>query len=156
MQGDFGSCFLLGDAGYQCTNYMLTPLAAPRTPGEERYQATHIYMRNAIERLFGVIKRRFPSLVTGLQIKVETVLGIIVACCIIHNIAVQNNDFGDDFEDVPVGQDEVYIVRLSLRLLRTNLILTVKKAISRGSIDWTLIVFKVKKLLDFSESKKSH
>lgn len=112
LRGDYGQCFLLGDAGYQCTDYMLTPLTAPRTPGEERYQTTQIFMRNAIERLFGVLKRRFPALAIGLQIKVETVLGIIIACCILHNICIQNNDFGDDFDEILVEQDEPHNVSL--------------------------------------------
>lgn len=100
MAGRYGNSFLLGDGGYASTRHMLTPLSAPNTEPEKLYQRTHILMRNAVERLFGVWKRRFPSLATGLQIKVETVLIVIVACGVLHNLAIQNSDRGDDFEEL--------------------------------------------------------
>lgn len=91
---------MLGDGGYACTNYLLTPLLNPRTDAELAYNKTQILMRNAIERLFGVLKRRFPALSTGLQIKLPTVLSLIVAVAVLHNVAIENRDDGGDFDDV--------------------------------------------------------
>uniref|UniRef100_A0A336MB16 CSON012463 protein n=1 Tax=Culicoides sonorensis TaxID=179676 RepID=A0A336MB16_CULSO len=98
FRGDFGNSYLLGDGGYANTMHMLTPLTAPSTPGERAYQRAHISMRNGVERLFGVAKRRFPSLAFGLQINVNTSLSVIVACFILHNVAIINNDAVNDFE----------------------------------------------------------
>lgn len=67
-QGDGG--YLLGDGGYPCKEYLLTPIAAPQSVAEERYNTSHIRTRNTVERAFGVVKRRFPSLRMGLRIKV--------------------------------------------------------------------------------------
>ena len=45
---------LLGDGGYPCRTYLLTPLLAPTTPTEERYQRAHASTRQVVERLFGM------------------------------------------------------------------------------------------------------
>lgn len=65
--------YLLGDAGYPCSHYLLTPLITPRTQAEQNYNYAHIRTRNPVERAFGVLKRRFPCLKLGLRIKVNCV-----------------------------------------------------------------------------------
>jgi len=58
QSGEFEWCYLLGDAGYACKSCLLTPLAAPATAEEMRYNRSHIHTRNTVERCFGVVKRR--------------------------------------------------------------------------------------------------
>ena len=70
---------LLGDSGYALRPYLLTPILNPQNAAERRYNYAHIRTRNTVERLFGVWKRRFPCLETGLRVKKETALVIIVA-----------------------------------------------------------------------------
>ncbi|XP_042856931.1 protein ANTAGONIST OF LIKE HETEROCHROMATIN PROTEIN 1-like [Penaeus japonicus] len=53
--------FLLGDSGYACSSYLLTPFFNPGTQ-ERNFNASHINTRNCIERAFGVWKRRFAVL----------------------------------------------------------------------------------------------
>lgn len=96
----------MGDGGYACTHYMLTPLTAPQTPSELAYQETQILMRNAVERLFGVWKRRFPVLASGSNINIKTVLSMIVACGVLHNLAIDNHDIGEGFNDVQMDGPE--------------------------------------------------
>lgn len=59
--------YLLGDSGYPCRPYILTPFLRPRNVGEIRYNKAHCRARNIIERLFGVWKRRFPCLRSSLK-----------------------------------------------------------------------------------------
>ena len=68
--GEFVRGYLLGDAGYPCKPHLLTPIASPTTPAHQRYNFAHIQTRNAVERAFGVVKRRFPCLRLGLRVKV--------------------------------------------------------------------------------------
>lgn len=44
--------------------------------------------RNAVERQYGVWKRRFPVLALGLRLKLQTSMAVIVATAVLHNIAI--------------------------------------------------------------------
>lgn len=87
-RGDYGPFILLGDSGYSNTRYLTTPILNCLTPVHQLYNESHIGTRNVIERTFGVIKRRFPVLSFGMRVKLETVKLIIIACAVLHNIAV--------------------------------------------------------------------
>lgn len=84
--------YLLGDAGYPCLSYLLTPFREPHTPGEQRYNQAHIQTRNVVERCFGVIKRMFPCLSRRLSTKVSTSCYIVVACAVLYNIALAHRE----------------------------------------------------------------
>ncbi|XP_026488745.2 putative nuclease HARBI1 [Vanessa tameamea] len=87
-RGDYANFVLLGDSGYPCRHYLLTPLLNPNTIAEEAYNRAQVASRNPIERLFGVLKCRFPSLHNGLGVNVKNIPPIIVACAVLHNIAL--------------------------------------------------------------------
>ncbi|CAN7949971.1 unnamed protein product, partial [Ixodes pacificus] len=82
---------LLGDAGYACMSFLLTPLTSPvasiTNAAPYRYQAAHLKTRNSVERAFGVFKRRFPCLDMRLQYKAERSALIITACAALHKLA---------------------------------------------------------------------
>ncbi|XP_017473642.1 PREDICTED: putative nuclease HARBI1 [Rhagoletis zephyria] len=88
----FKDCFILGDSGYGVSRYMMTPLLHPNTAAERLYNESQIRTRNCVERCFGVWKRRFPVLSAGLRVSQNTVMAVIVACGVLHNIARQNRD----------------------------------------------------------------
>ena len=64
-RGEMEPYWLLGDAGYGCHPYLLTPLADPVTAQERRYQEAHVCTRNAIERCNAILKRRFRYVEIG-------------------------------------------------------------------------------------------
>ena len=54
---------------------------------EEIFNHWHSSLCNVIERTFGVLKKRFP-IISGMTepfFSVDTVIEIILACCILHN-----------------------------------------------------------------------
>ena len=51
--------FLLGDAGYPCRTYLLTPLGNPNERCERGYNYAQSKTRMCIERCFGIWKRRW-------------------------------------------------------------------------------------------------
>ncbi|XP_064489103.1 putative nuclease HARBI1 [Ornithodoros turicata] len=79
---------LLGDMGYACFPFLMTPLAdpGPKDTPRGRYNKAHIKTRNSVERAFGVWKRRFPCLDMRLQHKPRRAIRIITACAALHNL----------------------------------------------------------------------
>ncbi|XP_015589045.1 uncharacterized protein LOC107264852 [Cephus cinctus] len=66
----------------------MTPLGNPRTRSGQLYNESLIRTRNTIERTFGVWKKRFPVLALGCRFqKTDTLLAMIVATAVLHNIA---------------------------------------------------------------------
>lgn len=79
---------LIGDSGYPCTPHLLTPVLRPRTEEERRYNHQHIQTRNVVERCFGVLKQRFRILLEVMRGSYATIKAIIVACVVLHNLAI--------------------------------------------------------------------
>lgn len=89
---------ILGDRGYPCLRYLMTPLSNPQTAAEKRYNYAQSATRMVIERLNGVIKRRFPCLSNQLRFKPYKCATIIVACCVLHNFGLVHADVEQDDE----------------------------------------------------------
>lgn len=102
--------YLIGDGGYPCRRYLLTPVPNPVTVAEKAYNASHVAARNSIERANGILKRRFPALKYGMRITVEHTLPVIVAAVVLNNIALI---MGED--EPPVDEQlSSYIQRMRL------------------------------------------
>ena len=99
--------FLLGDSGYACRSYLLTPFLAPGTDKERRFNASHIKTRNLIERAFGLLKRRFAVLAIPVRTKLSNTQNIVMACAVLHNIAVMHHLPLDEGEDVQMEDNEI-------------------------------------------------
>jgi len=76
---------IIGDSGYSCTEFCLTPLANPVSSKENRLNSGFNTTRNCIESTFGIWKRKFPCLL-HLRTKQHTSLIIILASTVLHNI----------------------------------------------------------------------
>ncbi|XP_040190192.1 putative nuclease HARBI1 [Rana temporaria] len=115
-QGNMPEGWLVGDAGYGCRSWLLTPLSNPQTAAEVRYNSVHIRTRSVIERTFGMWKSTFRCLSkTGgfLQHSPELVSDIIIVCAILHNIALAsnvdlhiNNDLPPEIPALPAASED--------------------------------------------------
>lgn len=55
--------------------------------------------RNCIERCFGVVKKRFYALTTGLRVRSPETAGKLIQCAfLLHNMCLRNGDIGQDFQ----------------------------------------------------------
>ncbi|XP_066587862.1 putative nuclease HARBI1 [Prorops nasuta] len=99
---------LLGDSAYPAKKYLLTPVLNPTSDSEIKYNQAHIKTRNVVERLFGVMKRKFPCLKSGLRTKLTTSCAVIVATAVLYNISVKynENEIDDDETIEDLSQDE--------------------------------------------------
>ncbi|XP_028437520.1 putative nuclease HARBI1 [Perca flavescens] len=84
-QGEYAGV-LLGDKGYACQPFLLTPFADPQTAAQHTYNLAHARSRARIEMAFGLLKSRFQCL-HHLRVTPERACDITVACTVLHNIA---------------------------------------------------------------------
>ena len=115
--------FFLGDAGYALRWDCLTPFrgvryhlkefragnaGGPRN-AKELFNLKHSSARNVIERCFGVLKRRFPILVTMPSFYFPFQCVLVNYCFLIHNFIRRNQLYEDDFyvdDDVADANDD--------------------------------------------------
>lgn len=88
--GEFGESYLIGDSGYACKSYLITPLANPSTRPEIAFQRAFIRTRIEVEKTIGVWKRRFPILGTSMYHN-ETVSELFNIICFRNTIESRNS-----------------------------------------------------------------
>ena len=76
---------------------------SPQTP-QELYNLRHSSLRNAIERIFGVLKKRFPILKNQLEFPYNVQVRLVKALCCLHNIIRLVG--GDDIYDKEWERDQ--------------------------------------------------
>lgn len=91
---------LLGDCAYKNTTYMLTPFRdnGHLSQMQRHYNFKLSSTRVAIEQAFGLLKGRFRILKYVNIYSTKRIPALILACCVLHNICLQQNDF---FEEDP-------------------------------------------------------
>ena len=79
---------ILGDSGYMLKPYLLTPYRQPASTPQSNYNYAHKKTRVIIEQTLGRWKRRFHCLHGELRMTPDKVCMIIVACAVLHNMAI--------------------------------------------------------------------
>ena len=98
---------LLGDSGYACSPFLLTPYSQPQSQSEEQFNYPHKSTRCIIECTFGYLKRRFHVLHSEIRMSPERACTIIVACFVLHNIAVKFREPESDDINITVEDFDV-------------------------------------------------
>ncbi|KAF0736938.1 hypothetical protein AaE_008962 [Aphanomyces astaci] len=86
------------DSGFALTTKSLTPYRGKRyhlkefargrrrpQTKEELFNLRHAQLRNVVERIFGVLKKRFPVLVTAVEYDYKFQVDLVLALCMLHN-----------------------------------------------------------------------
>jgi hypothetical protein len=102
--------YWLGDAGYGNSEYVMAPYRGVRYHLKEQRQADlkpnnakelfnlrHSLLRNVIERIFGVVKRKFKILGVGTEYSVDTQIHLVLSLLGLYNFiclyeGVENED----------------------------------------------------------------
>ena len=67
---------------------------------KELFNLRHSSLRNSIERIFGVLKKRFPILKKQLEYDYDTQVQLVNALCCLHNFIRKEGDGKDIFDMV--------------------------------------------------------
>ncbi|XP_048581429.1 uncharacterized protein LOC116601989 isoform X1 [Nematostella vectensis] len=105
---------LIGESGYGCKPFLITPFPHPETPKQEAYNEALGKTRVKIEQTLGVFKRRFHLMHTEIRMDPSKATLLIGACAVLHNISIIKNDvynprgvvFEDDQPEVPPMRDQ--------------------------------------------------
>ncbi|KAJ8927678.1 hypothetical protein NQ314_019835 [Rhamnusium bicolor] len=77
---------LLGDNGYACRLYLLTPVIYPTNTTRKNYNRAHKAYRNLIERVNGFGTGVFLAAYTEPNDKLDTIVAVIYGTAVLHNI----------------------------------------------------------------------
>lgn len=87
--------FLIGDSGYPCQRYLMTPFLNLSTPGQQKFNKSLCRTRVTIEQTFGILKQRFTCLQRGIRACPADVVEITGTCAVLHNIGIDRHDIVD-------------------------------------------------------------
>ncbi|XP_019903998.1 putative nuclease HARBI1 isoform X2 [Esox lucius] len=86
QQGRFNGC-LVADNEYPCLPFMMTPYLNPKPGAESCFNEALYETRACIKTTFTMLRARFGCL-KGLRVSPDRACDIIVACAVLHNIAM--------------------------------------------------------------------
>ena len=116
---------ILGDSGYPCRNWLMTPILHTLTAQERCYNSAHKGTRVLVEQTIGRWKRRFHLLHLQSRMKnPESTCRVIAATAVLHNLALERNEpLGPDIAaGMPQPDYELYNGELNGQRARTMLI----------------------------------
>lgn len=66
------------------------------TSEQKKFNAAHSSTRVDIERSFGLLKGKLRKLKFLDMRKIESIPGVVVTCCVLHNFILMNESFDED------------------------------------------------------------
>eukprot|EP00105_Crassostrea_gigas_P046308 XP_019930456.1 PREDICTED: putative nuclease HARBI1 [Crassostrea gigas] len=91
---------LLGDSGYPCRRFLMTPFLNPTTEAQQKYNSSLCRTRVLVEQSFGILKRRFACLQGILRTNPDQAAAYVIACVVLHNIGIERGDIMYHRQDV--------------------------------------------------------
>lgn len=111
--------YYLGDAGYSLTSYCITPYRGVRyhlnewQRGNQRpqnkkelFNLRHASLRNVIERVFGVLKKRFPLLTSMSSFPFPFQADLVLCILTIHNFIKNEQALEDNFDGINIDIED--------------------------------------------------
>jgi hypothetical protein len=106
--------YFVADAGYYSTDFLLIPYQKTRyhlreyakaklrpETKEELFNLRHAQLRNAIERIFGVVKRKFKILQRPPEFSIRQQVQLVLALTALHNFVISRQASSDvDYHDL--------------------------------------------------------
>lgn len=86
-----GRCkgIILGDSGYPCKNWLMTPFLNPADDLEKKFNYAQKKTRVLVECAIGRLKRRFGILHQEVRLSLDITPATVITCVILHNIILK-------------------------------------------------------------------
>lgn len=100
---------LLGDSAYPLRQYLITPyrdygtLTEQQIKFNKRFSATRVKIENS----FALLKQRWRQLTNLDFFEVDRLTNFIIACCVLHNLCISDNDEWHISDDTTINADDV-------------------------------------------------
>lgn len=134
--------FLLGDAGFAATWFLLTPYRHPAAavPHNQLYNTLISSPRQKIEHVNGILKGRFQSLKNvRILIRFKNDLNKfcrwILACLVLHNMLIHYQDSWDDKDD-DENDDDDDVVNENLREYEDSTAFDLRISVQNYILNW--------------------
>ena len=87
-------CMALCDSGYHKWQETMCAMKHPTSVNEARFSSRCESVRKIIERVFGMLKKRFRILRLPMLVKdMAEVEDIVKVCCVLHNMCLQVHEY---------------------------------------------------------------
>lgn len=106
LPGDF---YIVGDKAYPVLDWCIPPYIdrGILTAGEKHFNTVLSRVRQTIERSFALLKGRFRRLKYLDMARTDLIPKTILACCVLHNICLTDNDSAFTIECIEEGRFEI-------------------------------------------------
>ncbi|XP_011699418.1 PREDICTED: putative nuclease HARBI1 [Wasmannia auropunctata] len=110
---------IIGDLAYPISINLLTPYNGQVTPVQANFNKHFCRARIKIENAFGLLKNRFRQLTRLDMWSVMLMAKFIIACCVLHNLCINENDTLDylDYEELPFPTQQCVYSNNRIRML---------------------------------------
>ncbi|CAI2190083.1 3462_t:CDS:2 [Funneliformis geosporum] len=104
-----GGTYIIADSAYPLKTYLVKPFSNfdILTHRERKFNKIHSSMRMVVEQAFGLLKGRWRILLKEVNCTdLERITRIIHACCILHNICINNGDLLSSEDEIKDDNSE--------------------------------------------------
>ena len=78
----------------------------------ELFNLRHAQLRNVIERIFGVLKKRFPIMDSASYYDFPFQVDLVIACCVVHNYIRMRGCLVDRFVEEAIREEQENLINV--------------------------------------------